>query len=117
MLKIGTDFSGIGSPEQALKKLGIKHKSMFACDVDKYAKQSFLANHKTEQFYDDITTRNHKETPYVDLYVAGFPCQSFSMAGKRKSSAPGQGWYLAIREIVRSWGAINTRFLGHKYLH
>jgi DNA (cytosine-5)-methyltransferase 1 len=83
MLKIGTDFSGIGSPEQALIKLGIKHKSMFACDVDKYAKKSYLANYKTENFYDDITTRNHNEAPYVDLYVAGFPCQAFSMAGKR----------------------------------
>lgn len=83
MLKIGTDFSGIGAPEQALKKLGIKHNSMFACDVDKYAKQSYLANYNTETFYNDITTRNHIDTPYVDLYVAGFPCQAFSMAGKR----------------------------------
>lgn len=84
MISIGTDFSGIGSPEQALMKMGIEHKSMFACDVDKYAKQSYLANYKTENFYDDITKRNHNETPYVDLYVAGFPCQTFSMAGKRK---------------------------------
>lgn len=84
MITIGTDFSGIGSPEQALIKMGIEHQSMFACDVDKYAKQSYLANHKTENFYDDITKRNHNETPYVDLYVAGFPCQTFSMAGKRK---------------------------------
>jgi len=84
MITIGTDFSGIGSPEQALIKLGIEHKSMFACDVDKYAKQSYLANYDTEHFYDDITTRNHNEAPYVDLYVAGFPCQAFSMAGKRK---------------------------------
>ena len=84
MIKIGTDFSGIGSPEQALIKLGIEHQSMFACDVDKYAKQSYLANYKTDIFYDDITTRNHKETRYVDLYVAGFPCQAFSTAGKRK---------------------------------
>lgn len=84
MITIGTDFSGIGSPEQALIKLGIKHKSMFACDVDKYAKQSYLANYKTENFYDDITTRNHNKAPYVDLYVAGFPCQAFSLAGKRK---------------------------------
>ena len=83
-LKVGTDFSGIGSPEIALKNLGINFKSMFACDFDKYAKQSYLANHKTENFYDDITTRNHEETPYVDLYIAGFPCQAFSMAGKRK---------------------------------
>ena len=84
MITIGTDFSGIGSPEQALIKLGIEHKSMFACDVDKYAKQSYLANYNTENFYDDIKTRNHNEAPYVDLYVAGFPCQAFSMAGKRK---------------------------------
>ena len=84
MLKIGTDFSGIGAPEQALKKLGIEYKSVFACDIDKYAKQSFLANYNTENWYDDITKRDHTKTPYCDLYVAGFPCQAFSVAGKRK---------------------------------
>jgi DNA (cytosine-5)-methyltransferase 1 len=84
MITIGTDFSGIGAPEQALIGLGIKHKSVFACDVDRYAKQSFFANHKTETWFDDITQRDHKNTPYCDLYVAGFPCQAFSVAGKRK---------------------------------
>ena len=83
MIKIGTDFSGIGAPEQALIKLGINHKCVFACDYDKYAKQSYLLNYNPDIFYDDITKRNHKETPYVDLYVAGFPCQAFSIAGKR----------------------------------
>ena len=84
MLTIGTDFSGIGAPEQALKKLGIEYKSVFACDIDKYAKQSFLVNYNTENWYDDITKRDHTKTPYCDLYVAGFPCQAFSVAGKRK---------------------------------
>jgi DNA (cytosine-5)-methyltransferase 1 len=84
MIKIGTDFSGIGAPEQALKKLGVEHKCMFACDVDKYAKKSYLANYNPEVFYDDIKTRDHKNAPYVDLYVAGFPCQAFSIAGRRK---------------------------------
>ena len=83
-IKLGTDFSGIGAPEQALKKLGIEYKSVFACDINKYAKQSFLANYNTENWYDDITKRDHSKTPYCDLYVAGFPCQAFSVAGKRK---------------------------------
>ena len=84
MITIGTDFSGIGAPEQALIGLGIKHKSVFACDINKYAKQSFLANHTTQTWFDDIKKRDPKKTPYCDLYVAGFPCQAFSVAGKRK---------------------------------
>mgnify|MGYP002624488244 CR=1 FL=1 len=83
-MKVGTDFSGIGAPEMALKYMGIDFESVFACEIDKYARQSFKQLHNPKTFYKDITTRNHKEINQLDLYVAGFPCQSFSMAGKRK---------------------------------
>jgi len=83
-MKLGTDFSGIGAPEMALKYLGIDFVSVFACEIDKYARQSFKQLHNTKTFYNDITKRNHKEVEQLDLYVAGFPCQAFSMAGKRK---------------------------------
>ena len=84
-MKIGTDFSGIGSPEMALKLLNIEHEQVFACEIDKYARKSFEAIHSNPQtFYEDITKRDHSEIPQLDLYVAGFPCQAFSMAGKRK---------------------------------
>ena len=83
-IKLGTDFSGIGAPEKALELVGIEYRSMFACDIDKNAKKSYLANHGTEKWYDDIRKRDHSKTPYCDLYVAGFPCQAFSVAGKRQ---------------------------------
>jgi DNA (cytosine-5)-methyltransferase 1 len=85
ILKVGTDFSGIGAPEQALTNLGINYKSVFACEIDKFARKSYEAIHpKPETFYNDITERNHAEVEQLDLYVAGFPCQAFSIAGSRK---------------------------------
>ena len=83
MIRVGTDFSGIGAPEQALQQLGIPHKVKFACDFDKWAKKSYLSNYHPEIFYDNVATRDHSIAPEVDLYVAGFPCQTFSIAGKR----------------------------------
>lgn len=84
-MKIGTDFSGIGSPEMALKLLNIEHEQVFACEIDKYARKSFEAIHgKPKTFYKDITKREHSEIPQLDLYVAGFPCQAFSNEGMRK---------------------------------
>jgi len=84
MMKVGSDFSGIGSPEVALKNLGIEIEHVFACDVDEYAKKSFLEIHKPNVFFDDIRNRNHESVERLDMYFAGFPCQAFSIAGKRK---------------------------------
>lgn len=84
MLKVGTDFSGIGSVEVSLKTLNIDHEIEFACDKDKYARQTYLANHTPKILYEDIVCRDNNNTPYVDLYFFSPPCQSFSLAGKRK---------------------------------
>ena len=101
-MKIGTDFSGIGAPEMALKYLGIDFKSVFACEIDKYARQSFEQLHNPQTFYNDITARNHKEVEQLDLYVAGFPCQSFSMAGKRKGFEETRGTlFFNVAEFIK----------------
>jgi len=102
MIKIGTDFSGIGSPEQALKNLGIKHDVEFACEIDKYARQSYLANHDCKVMYEDITIREHSKTPQLDLYVAGFPCQAFSLAGKRMGFEEARGTlFFNVAEFIK----------------
>lgn len=84
ILRVGTDFSGIGAPEQALTQLNVPHVVEFACDFDKFAKQSYLSNYSPNIFYDNVATRDHSSAPEVDLYVGGFPCQTFSIAGKRE---------------------------------
>ena len=100
-MKVGTFFSGVGSPEQALKNLKINHSIEFACDIDKFAKQTYLKNFSCKNFYEDITKFNMNNLSYVDLLVFGFPCQAFSLAGKRRGFDDTRGtlFYDALRYL------------------
>ena len=100
-MKVGTFFSGIGSPEQALLNLEIKHEIEFACDIDKYARETYLKNFDCKNMYNDITALDMKDLSYVDLLVFGFPCQAFSMAGKRGGFEDTRGtlFYDALRYL------------------
>jgi DNA (cytosine-5)-methyltransferase 1 len=68
------------------KQLGIPFQHKWACEIDKYARQSILANYTPEILYEDITQRDHSTLPDVDIYVCGFPCQSFSSIGKKRGT-------------------------------
>jgi len=52
-------------------------------EIDKYAIQVYNKHFKHKN-YGDITKIKAEELPDFDLLVGGFPCQSFSIAGKRK---------------------------------
>ena len=103
-IKVGTDFSGIGSPEQALTNLGIDYESVFACEIDKFARQSYSAIHKKPKtFYTDITKRDHSEVEQLDLYIAGFPCQTFSLDGNRKGFDDVRGTlFFDVADFIRT---------------
>lgn len=81
MIKVGTTFSGIGAPEQALKNLKTPHELCWACDIDKDAYKTYAANHSVKNWYPDITKIQPAQLEPVDLYVWGFPCQSVSSEG------------------------------------
>src|SRR5699024_2666337 len=74
-------FSGEGGFEQALNKLG--GTCVFASEFDKFAQQSYTALYGDEHLHGDITKIDEKDVPEHDLLVGGFPCQAFSVAGKR----------------------------------
>ncbi len=86
-IKLGTMFSGIGAVEYALKRLNLKSKIQFACDIDSFVKQSYFANYDIDEtnWYKDVhDIKGEKYKNKLDLLVGGSPCQSFSMVGKRK---------------------------------
>tara|TARA_R100000988_G_scaffold102623_1_gene78777 strand:- start:753 stop:1877 length:1125 start_codon:yes stop_codon:yes gene_type:complete len=83
MTKVGSDFSGVGAFDQALIRLGIKHETIFACDMDKYARQTYIENYGEPSYYPtDVYERKIPQDP-LDLYLSSPPCQAFSQAGSR----------------------------------
>lgn len=101
-LRLATVFSGIGAIEHALNRLNIPNKIIFACDIDKFAKESYFANYEISEnnWFDDIVKIDgNKFKGKVDIFVGGSPCQSFSMVGKRKGLADERG--LLIYEFSR----------------
>ena len=82
-LKCGTGFSAIGTPEQAIKNLSIDHTNEFMIEIDRYARETFLANHSVNNIYTDITSIDPASVADIDLFIFGSPCQSYSIQGKR----------------------------------
>lgn len=74
-------FAGIGGFRLALEQLGAK--CVFSSEIDKFCQQTYEANFGKKP-HGDITKIDANDIPDHDILCAGFPCQAFSMAGKRK---------------------------------
>lgn len=91
MIKVGSDFSGVGAFNQALRRLNIKHKEVFACDMDKFARQTFALNYGEPEYYPTNVYEREIPTESLDIYMTSPPCQAFSLAGKRKGEEDKRG--------------------------
>lgn len=82
-IKVGSDFSGVGAFNQALMRLGINYQEVFACDMDKYARQTFIHNYGEPEYYPMNVYDREIPSESLDIYMTSPPCQAFSLAGKR----------------------------------
>ena len=66
------------------RAFGDEIETVFASEWDKYAQQTYMANFTTPEIIEgDITKIDEKEVPHFDICLAGFPCQAFSIAGRK----------------------------------
>lgn len=82
-IKVGSDFSGVGAFDQALIRLGIDYETEFACDMDKYARTTYIHNYGEPKYYPENVYDREIPSESLDIYMTSPPCQAFSLAGKR----------------------------------
>jgi len=85
-------FSGIGGFREGLNRAG-GFSCVGHCEIDKYADRSYRAifNTEGEWFCNDAKKIRPEELPEFDLLCGGFPCQAFSVAGKRQGFEDARG--------------------------
>ena len=99
-------FSGIGGAELAASWLG--WTNVFHCEIQEFQRQVLEYWFPNSISYEDIKKTDFSEWKgHIDVLTGGFPCQPFSVAGKRKGAEDNR--YLwsemlrAIRQIQPNW--------------
>ena len=103
-------FAGIGGFRSGLEAVG-GFECIGHCEIDKKANTAYCAIYDTEgeYFCDDARKIDPKRMPDFDLICAGFPCQSFSVSGKRRGFSDMRG--TLIFEVARIVGEKRPAFL------
>lgn len=89
-------FCGIGSFHESFKKYG--WTCVLASDIDQSVREVYARNHGITPVGDIYDVKN-EDVPEHDVLCAGFPCQAFSNAGKRRGFNDERG--VLFHEIMR----------------
>ena len=106
-------FAGIGGFHSAFSRVG--WECLGFCEIDRFARQSYNAIHNTEgiEEWHDITRVSDDDfrrlRGRVDIIAGGFPCQAFSVAGKRGGFEDTRG--TLFFEVARAAQQIQPRYL------
>ena len=95
IISVGSDFSGVGAFDVALKRIekdeNVKIETVFSADFDKYARETYIANHGEPKYFPwDVYEREIPAEP-LDVYMTSPPCQTFSRLGKNEGKDDPRG--------------------------
>lgn len=92
-------FAGIGGFRIAFEELG--GTCVFSSEIDKYSQKTYKANFGDSP-HGDITQISENDVPDHDILLAGFPCQAFSIAGRKKGFEDTRGTlFFDIARIIK----------------
>ncbi|HEL2002048.1 TPA: DNA cytosine methyltransferase [Streptococcus suis] len=105
-------FAGIGGFRLGMEAAG--HECVGFCEIDKFARSSYKAIHDTEgevEFHDitRVSDESIRGIGRVDVICGGFPCQAFSIAGKRAGFEDTRG--TLFFEIARFASILQPKYL------
>lgn len=82
-LKCASFFAGVGGIDLGFEQAK-NFKVIYANEFDAYAVKTYEVNHAIKVDLKDINEVKTEDIPDFDVMLAGFPCQAFSVAGKRE---------------------------------
>ena len=105
MYKILDLFSGIGGFSLGLERTG-HFKTTAFCEIDKFCKLILDKHWKGTKIYDNVKeiTKERLEADgiqFPDIITGGFPCQSFSVAGKQKGTSDSRYLWPEMFRIIK----------------
>lgn len=99
-LKCASFFAGVGGIDLGFEKTN-NFKVVYANEIDPYPVKTYELNSNIKVDCRDIKDVKSDEIPDFDVLLAGFPCQAFSIAGRRKGFDDEKGRGTLFFEVAR----------------
>lgn len=102
-------FSGIGGFSLGLRNAGFEFEEHYFSEIDKYAIANYKYHFKNAKYVGDVKTIQPADIGAIDIVAGGFPCQSFSIAGKRQGFEDTRG--TLFFEVVRLCKDLQPKYI------
>jgi len=100
-------FDGMSCGRIALDRAGIKVDNYYASEIDKYATAVSEKNYPDIIRLGDVNLICVDSLPKIDLLLAGFPCQAWSVAGKQKGDSDPRG--ALVHRLIDIWERLKIK--------
>jgi DNA (cytosine-5)-methyltransferase 1 len=102
-LRLADFFCGVGGIRLGFQQASEQFKCVFSNDIDKHTVETYELNFPEHKVTcESISDLEIKSIPDFDIFLGGFPCQPFSIAGKRQGFTDDRGnLFFSIIKILK----------------